>query len=232
MTILRLHSVARFVSLVIVAAVLGLAAGVTASPAQAGFERFWEQGDAAARKPAYKRKASLKRSYRKASRSKSAYRQKKYATSHRGKKKRYTNRKKLGGYVASTKTQKHKGVRVAALGNSYYPQPKPSKSLTGGSVKWAASSACLDSSLRAIVYQVAANYGPLRVNSTCRSHRHNRRVGGAPRSKHLSGNAVDFRVFGNVRAVYAFLRSSGGVGGLKHYGGGLFHIDTGARRTW
>jgi hypothetical protein len=30
----------------------------------------------------------------------------------------------------------------------------------------------------------------------------------------------------------AYLRSSGMVGGLKHYGGGLFHIDTGARRSW
>jgi hypothetical protein len=28
------------------------------------------------------------------------------------------------------------------------------------------------------------------------------------------------------------LRSNGSVGGLKHYGGGLFHIDNGARRSW
>ncbi|NJO33856.1 MAG: hypothetical protein HC869_12640, partial [Rhodospirillales bacterium] len=48
----------------------------------------------------------------------------------------------------------------------------------------------------------------------------------------LTGNAVDFRVRGNWRGVWAYLRSAGGVGGLKHYGGGLFHIDTGARRTW
>jgi hypothetical protein len=30
----------------------------------------------------------------------------------------------------------------------------------------------------------------------------------------------------------AFLRSHGSVGGLKHYGGGLFHIDSGPRRGW
>ena len=59
-----------------------------------------------------------------------------------------------------------------------------------------------------------------------------RAVGGARKSKHLSGDAVDFRVHGNVRAVYAYLRSSGSVGGLKHYGGGLFHIDNGERRSW
>jgi hypothetical protein len=30
--------------------------------------------------------------------------------------------------------------------------------------------------------------------------------------------------------VAAYVRSR--VGGFKHYGGGLFHIDTGPRRTW
>ena len=70
----------------------------------------------------------------------------------------------------------------------------------------------------------------MRVNSTCRSHGHNARVGGAPKSYHLSGDAADFRVFGNVSATYSFLQSR--VGGLKHYGGGLFHIDTGPRRSF
>ena len=77
-----------------------------------------------------------------------------------------------------------------------------------------------------------APLGSVTVNSTCRSRRHNARVGGARRSQHLTGNAVDFRVRGSNRAVYAYLRSHGQVGGLKHYGGGLFHIDTGPRRTW
>jgi uncharacterized protein YcbK (DUF882 family) len=83
-----------------------------------------------------------------------------------------------------------------------------------------------------VVASVAASFGPVTVNSTCRSRRHNARVGGARRSHHLTGNAVDFRVSGNWRGVWAFLRSSGLVGGLKHYGRGLFHIDTGARRSW
>jgi uncharacterized protein YcbK (DUF882 family) len=70
------------------------------------------------------------------------------------------------------------------------------------------------------------------VNSTCRSRRHNSRVGGARHSHHLSGNAVDFRVRGaSARSVYAFLRSHGSVGGLKLYRRGFFHIDTGSRRS-
>jgi hypothetical protein len=140
-------------------------------------------------------------------------------------------------------------VRVASLGNaSYTPsvdrpsrsrssrspssEDRPSRSLSGGSVNWIASSGCLNGTLRSVVSGLASNYGPVTVNSTCRSAGHNRRVGGAPRSLHLSGDAVDFRIHSNVSAAYASLRSNGSVGGLKHYGGGLFHIDTGSRRSW
>jgi uncharacterized protein YcbK (DUF882 family) len=87
-------------------------------------------------------------------------------------------------------------------------------------------------SLQTVLAQVASNFGPLTVNSTCRSARHNRRVGGAPRSYHLTGNAVDFRVGGSYGQVLAFLARLRTVGGLKHYGRGVFHIDTGPRRTW
>ena len=124
-------------------------------------------------------------------------------------------------------------MKVAALGNDDYYETKPKKSLSGGgSVNWTASASCLDSGLRAIIYEVASNYGPVTVNSTCRSRGHNAAVGGAGHSKHLSGDAVDFRVHGHAGAVYAYLKGNGGVGGLKHYGGGLFHIDNGDRRSW
>lgn len=121
-----------------------------------------------------------------------------------------------------------RNVRTASLGAVPVPSV-PSGSAAGGrGIRWAARAQCLAPSLRAVIAHVAANYGRVRVNSTCRSRKHNRRVGGAPRSYHLSGNAVDFRVFGNVRATLAYLRRA--VGGLKHYGGGLFHVDTGPRR--
>jgi hypothetical protein len=127
-----------------------------------------------------------------------------------------------------------KPKRVASLGNrSSDADDKPArKNLSGGNVSWTASASCLDSTLRNIVVSLSSNYGPVTVNSTCRDAGHNRRVGGAPRSKHLSGDAVDFRIHSNASAAYASLRNNGNVGGLKHYGGGLFHIDNGPRRGW
>lgn len=122
--------------------------------------------------------------------------------------------------------------RYAALDTGAMIDTAPAKSLTGGGIRWAASSSCLNGTLVAVVGQVAASYGSVTVNSTCRSKARNRAVGGAHRSHHLSGNAVDFRVRGNVGAVHAFLRSHGSLGGVKHYGGGLFHIDTGPKRSW
>lgn len=120
--------------------------------------------------------------------------------------------------------------RYAARGPIDY-DPRPRRSLSGG-VSWNAPSGCLNGTLRAVVAEIAASYGGVRVNSTCRSRGHNSRVGGARRSHHLTGDAVDFRVFGNVRGALAYLRSHGGIGGIKHYGGGLIHADTGPRRSW
>jgi Peptidase M15 len=108
-------------------------------------------------------------------------------------------------------------------------EPEAPKSLSGGAnITWNASAGCLNSHLRQVLAEVATNYGAITVNSTCRSHGHNAAVGGAAHSYHLGGNAVDFRVQGNVAAVSSFLTAR--VGGFKHSGGGLFHIDTGPRR--
>ena len=129
--------------------------------------------------------------------------------------------------------QRTRGVRTASLGTDFQAAPRSGPSLSGGGVSWIANSGCLNSTLRAVISQVAGTFGPVTVSSTCRSHRHNSRVGGARHSHHLSGNAVDFRVHrGSSRSVYAFLRSHGSVGGLKLYRRGFFHIDTGSRRTW
>ena len=213
----------RLVTLSIAAIAMAMVSGFTATAVRAEDLPFWERADAAAKQAKTSKKVAYKKSgYKTAASKKSS---KSYASA---------GSKKLGGEAEASEPvkKKHRGVKVAALGDTYYPEPKAKKSLSGGSVNWTASAGCLDSGLKAIVYEVAANYGPLRVNSTCRNRGHNASVGGAPKSKHLSGDAVDFRVFGNVGAVYAFLKSNGGVGGLKHYGGGLFHIDNGDRRSW
>ena len=95
-------------------------------------------------------------------------------------------------------------------------------------VTWLASSHCLARNLRRAVETVARRYGPVIVNSTCRTRSRNRRVGGAGHSYHLTGNAVDLRVRGNIRGAAAYLRNV--VGGYKHYGRGRFHVDNGPRR--
>ena len=125
-----------------------------------------------------------------------------------------------------------RGRQVASLGrDSDFSAPKPGRSLSGGgNVRWVAESGCLNGSLRSAVASVAANYGSVTVNSTCRSAGHNARVGGAPKSYHLSGDAVDFRVSGNISGAASYLAGLGG--GYKHYGGGLFHVDTGPRRPF
>lgn len=153
----------------------------------------------------------------------------------------YRETRRTSRSTRSASPRANRNTRLASRGdtrrdfddgnNSYTRSTR--RSLSGGGVTWVASSGCLAGSLRSVIASVASNFGPVTVSSTCRSHGHNSRVGGAPRSHHLTGNAADFRVHGaSSSAVYAFLRSSGGVGGIKHYGGGLFHIDTGDRRTW
>lgn len=137
--------------------------------------------------------------------------------------------------VTRTATRAKKPVRVASLtqevpSSSSSKRTKPSVTGGGARIRWVASSRCVPGRLRNAINHVARSYGRVRVNSTCRSRRHNRRVGGASRSYHLQSKAADIRVFGNIRAAARYLRSV--AGGYKHYGSGLFHIDTGPKRSW
>jgi len=131
-----------------------------------------------------------------------------------------------------TPDRRPRGVQLASLGREVPRQESTGRSLSGSPVRWSASSTCLNATLRRVIAEVSSNFGPVTVNSTCRSRQHNAGVGGAPHSRHLTGNAVDFSVGGNVRAVLAYLGGHRAVGGLKHYADGHFHIDTGPRRTW
>ncbi|HEY7085578.1 MAG TPA: D-Ala-D-Ala carboxypeptidase family metallohydrolase [Hyphomicrobiaceae bacterium] len=127
------------------------------------------------------------------------------------------------------------GPMVASLGREFFaPAPLSAPSLAGDAIKWlpTALTDCLAEPLRGVLIELAGAFGPLTVRWTCRSRTINARVGGAKHSYHLTGNAVDFNMTGNYRAILAFLKAKTEVGGLKHYGGGAFHIDTGPRRTW
>ncbi len=126
-------------------------------------------------------------------------------------------------------------LRYASLGGIRLPQAKPRRRVSkpaGRLVKWLAYPGCVPRPLKKILDKVARRFGSLTVNSTHRSQRHNREVGGAKHSYHLKCQAVDFRIRRNIRATVAFLKRQTQIGGLKHYGGGRFHIDTGPRRTW
>lgn len=128
-------------------------------------------------------------------------------------------------------TSRSKGRQVASLGGGSSDYQPPQGSLSGGgSIRWAADSGCLNGTLRGVVANVAANYGAVTVTSTCRSSKQNASAGGAPKSYHLSGDAVDFRVSGNISGAASYLAGLGG--GYKHMGGGLFHVDTGPRRPF
>lgn len=177
-------------------------------------------------KKRYGKKRYSKKRYGKKRYSKKRYAKKRYSKKRRYAKKRYSKKRYAKRYSKKRYT-KRKSKKT-------YAKKKYAKSgvKRSGGVRWVASSSCLNGRLRSIINQVAANYGSVTVSSTCRSRKRNARVGGAKRSHHLTGNAVDFRVHGRWGAAWAYLKRTGGIGGYKHYGGGLFHIDTGPRRTW
>lgn len=213
------------VSSVFIAAVcalgLTLISGVaTSTPAHAERSFFSEDGSSAATQPAVRLTSRNRRADTSAT---SRSRATKRAAVRRSATRRSAGRPRLTARV--TKTQR--AARVASIGPGAVGPSLPS--LTGGSVAWQASASCLAGNLRSLIEQVSG-YGRVTVNSTCRSPARNRSVGGAGKSWHLTGNAADIRISGNLRAAAAFLRNS--VGGFKHYGGGLFHIDNGPKRRF
>ncbi|MFD0916708.1 D-Ala-D-Ala carboxypeptidase family metallohydrolase [Pseudahrensia aquimaris] len=108
----------------------------------------------------------------------------------------------------------------------------PSVSRKAGRLRVNAPWNCVPKRLKGVIYQIRKRWGPVTINSTHRSHRHNRRVGGKRRSYHLKCQAVDFRVHGSTRGLLTWLKRHPSVGGYKRYRSGFFHIDTGPKRTW
>src|SRR5262249_11000406 len=119
---------------------------------------------------------------------------------------------------ASGSTAEGVGLMVASLGREFFaPAPVSAPSLTGDAINWLPTDlpAFLAAPPRGGLLELAEAFGPITVRGPCRSKEVNARVGGAKRSYHLTGNAVDFNMTGNYRAVLAFLKAKQEVGGLK-----------------
>ena len=72
---------------------------------------------------------------------------------------------------------------------------------------------------------------PLIVHSGYRTPDHNRRVGGAAGSYHMSGVAADISVAGVRPALLASVARSEGAGGVGLYAA-FVHVDIAGRRDW
>ena len=92
---------------------------------------------------------------------------------------------------------------------------------------------CVPAQLKSVINDVRRQFGAVTINSTHRTKRRNRMVGGRPRSYHLRCQAIDFVVKGRTKGLVAYLARHPKVGGYKRYAhSGHFHIDTGPKRTW
>jgi uncharacterized protein YcbK (DUF882 family) len=91
---------------------------------------------------------------------------------------------------------------------------------------------CVPGRLKSVISQVSRKFGRVVINSTHRSKRKNRMVGGKSKSYHIGCRAVDFRVHGRTRGLTRWLARHPKVGGFKRYRSGFYHIDIGPKRTW
>ncbi len=91
---------------------------------------------------------------------------------------------------------------------------------------------CVPNRLKSVINEVSRRFGPVVINSTHRTSKYNRMVGGKRKSYHLRCQAVDFTVKGRTKGLTRFLARHPKVGGWKRYPSGFYHIDTGPKRTW
>ena len=92
---------------------------------------------------------------------------------------------------------------------------------------------CVPAQLKSVINDVRRQFGAVTINSTHRTKRRNRMVGGRSRSYHLRCQAIDFVVKGRTKGLVAYLARHPKVGGYKRYShSGHYHIDTGPKRTW
>lgn len=103
------------------------------------------------------------------------------------------------------------------------------RSSYGGSGGASTSRACLTSSARALLNRIEQRFGTVQIVSTCRPGARIRGTG--KRSKHASGEAIDFKVPGGRKAeVLRWLIANHRSGGTMTYPGmSHIHVDVGYR---
>jgi uncharacterized protein YcbK (DUF882 family) len=91
---------------------------------------------------------------------------------------------------------------------------------------------CVPATLKTVLNEVSARFGPLTIVSTTHLQTDNH-VSGSDRAKlHAACKAVDFRIEGAATdEVLRYLRGRRGIAGLTSYRGGLIHIDANERYT-
>jgi uncharacterized protein YcbK (DUF882 family) len=122
-------------------------------------------------------------------------------------------------------TRSHISLRVCALATS-------AMIATAALPVLPAQAECMPGSLRSLLSQIRAKFGPVQVIST---HRPGARISGSGRaSYHASCRAVDFNPpRGKYQAVVNWLKANHG-GGIGTYSCGMhhIHIDTGPSVRW
>ncbi len=104
------------------------------------------------------------------------------------------------------------------------------------SVQFVGSTKGVSDDLQARTRDAFATLGltKVKVTSGFRDKAHNKEVGGADKSQHLTGNAMDIDVSGMKNADKVELikaLSNSGVSGIGVYGNSI-HVDLGGRRAW
>ena len=85
---------------------------------------------------------------------------------------------------------------------------------------------CVPASLKTVLNEVSARFGPLTIVSTTHLQTDNHVSGGDREKLHAACKAVDFRIEGAATdEVLRYLRGRRGIAGLTSYRGGLIHID-------
>lgn len=76
---------------------------------------------------------------------------------------------------------------------------------------------------------------PMIINSAYRSPAHNKKIGGAPKSRHVEGDAFDVSQLNHDPHVFQQLAEQAGFTGFGFYPpnkGNFIHIDLGRARSW